>query len=188
MIDHLHQTHTLPEDSDRTSGGLEPDDLEGQIAVVHTKFGSCSGLTDEQLATADHWQRIAVEGGHLGGVQDYAGRHWGERKSLEFLEAAWLDGFSPVLWQIAVYYRSFNPKIYGIVSQDRVTAYAYSFLSWKLFELRWSRKDMDMESLRIDQEARLERHANALREPELRNALQLAKSILRQNENCCYEL
>ena len=120
-------------------------------------------------------------------MNDYANRHWREMKSLKYLETAWLDGYALGLWGIGVYYSSDRPKIYGTIPQDKVAAYAYSFLSWKLFELRWSRKDIDMESLRNGQEERLESHSLRLREHEVRTAMQLAKTILRNNENCCYE-
>lgn len=152
---------------------------------IRAKFASCNEVTDEQKGEAESWTELAAQGGHELARLRYAAQNTTSELGVELHLELWNDGYVEALSRLANYYRGVFEEEY--VAPDRIKAFAYRYLAGQ-FELASLAHQFGVEipaSWRRASEEGARRLGSSLSPFELEQAIELAKKMLRENENCC---
>lgn len=160
--------------------------VSSTIEDLKREFEFCEGVTDEEIMSYVDWYQLAAANGHVSA--GYKVGAWGAHHGLdrdtseELLLQSWNRGYM----QAAEALSKFNRLRDGTVSPNHKLEYAYLLLYSRLIAVddsihplvgeRWISLITEAVS---DAAAKLSPH-------ELSEAQDLAKTLLRQNPNCCY--
>lgn len=190
-IDQFHQTRTAP--SPRSDGTVNMSgDEAGKIAFIRqmeASYRKCIGVSDSQIAEADQWLAKAAEIGN-----DHANFELGQRllqrrdpTAERYLKRSWEAGNADSASHLWHYYtRTAEPE-----KIDPVTGYAYQYLYRQIVSgfLVATAKDKDPNLLELALQSHrqyLMQFGYELNPREFDEAIDMAKTLLIQNENCCY--
>ncbi|MGH8194919.1 MAG: hypothetical protein ACREQ8_11035 [Woeseiaceae bacterium] len=181
-IDVLYQTHTviLP-GSERPATVVGTDDMRVVEQRIRKQYEQCRGLSDKQIDQADRLLQQAATLGNSHALMSVAQTMLGHRdpKAEHYLEMAWLAGDLEAASHLWYFYCNAPPG-----RQDLVKGYAYKYVHDHVLRtaiengaiLRGPPMSTDSTE---DASLRL----NSRQE---REALSLAKELLRQNPLCCF--
>ena len=194
-IEQVYQTHTVPIPESGRDSHVEADDYGDVENQMRKRFELCANISEASTKEAGHWLELAADNSYPRAMTQYANRHPGESRSLQYLEAAWLAGDSSAPADLAHYYREATDTFPHTQKPDKIAAYAYTYLGMKLWDMKWDTTLVDMKLSAVGDIARRWEAANEehlrletlkLAAHELEAGTEMAKTILRNNENCCY--
>ena len=88
---------------------------------------------------------------------------------------------------IARYYQAATDSFPHTHQPDKVAAYAWTYLGIKLTEMKLTQSSDFARRWKARNDEHLRQKTLKLAAHELEAAMEVAKTILRNNENCCYE-
>lgn len=170
---------------------------QGRIVVESTKevelferslrdgFSTCRGLSEQQIGEGAGWLEQAADMGDLRAMARVVSVNAASPKNFEYVQQLWDAGDAIALGWLAQYYAGRHGN--SIVEPDRVKAYAFVFLSTnRLMGGRSAFPANPSPRTRMLQD-HLAAESAKLSPLEIEQALEMAKSLLMENANCCMD-
>lgn len=154
-----------------------------EVERLRTQFKSCRDITPQQVSEANEWIGVAAESGNLAAALEIANGLAPGLEKLEAFERVWSLGEPNGLGWLSVALRDGWPG----VKPDAVRSYAMALAHFELGRLVMKDRYGSVSPGFREQEMLviLDRQRSQLSHDQEFRAVELAKELIIQNQNCC---
>jgi hypothetical protein len=148
----------------------------------------CNDVTLAQRKEADHWRDVFEAQGGVSTSWREATRDMDRDEKIEYIDIMWATGDPHALSAYAEIYGDHELQLIDPSARMKSCAYIYAFYEAMIETAKYHSDADGLASLQWAQRSIRETHCAFLSEYELREAYELARQTIADNENCCMRL
>jgi hypothetical protein len=188
-IDRMEQTHTIVfPDSDHELHINNPErDIPLMSQGIRDLFGTCYGITAEQKLESSSWLQRSAEGGYMPAVAELALNEEDHEIAIRQFTRVWEDGDAEALQVLSQrYYANYQS---GVQPTDKIRGYASLYLYARIIEAGMGpgtgHGEIAGRQVQRIQKV-LDRATGDMLPHEIDQAIEMARSMIKENDSCCY--
>lgn len=165
----------------------EPEKVNEYIESAIEHFESCNDFTAAQREEHEKWMELAANNGHTTAMLDYGRKLDDPVASVELFRSAWRQGDGNALLSLAEGLEQMYDE--GIDPSAKIPAYAAMHGFVMLLRIaHGTNPDRVVGRWTLPNQAKLDEMAKEMFPHELETAVELSRTLITSNRNCCYSM